>query len=109
MKKKIYISGIIANSNTDERRRAFEMAAAYWRLKGYDVFNPFENGLSQEADRCEHMRVDIRALCDCNIIYMLRGWEHSKGAKLELDVASSCGIEVWFETNNREFDEQKED
>jgi len=101
-KLKIYISGKIAHMDLDERRRAFKMAADYWQLKGYDVFNPFENGLSQEADWHDHIRVDIRALVDCDIIYMLSGWEHSKGAKLELDVASSCGIPVWFETNNRE-------
>jgi hypothetical protein len=45
------------------------------------------------------MRVDIGMLLQCGKIYMLRGWELSKGAKLELDVASSCGIEVMFETH----------
>lgn len=101
-KKKVYISGKIAHMDLDERREAFNMAAKYWSLHGYDVFNPFENGLSQEADWHEHMRIDIHALTECDIIYMLRGWEQSKGAKLELDVASSCGLTVWFETNNRE-------
>lgn len=28
---------------------------------------------------------------------MLRGWEQSKGAKLEFDVATSCGLEVWYQ------------
>lgn len=101
-KQKIYISGRIAHMDIDERRRAFWTAADYWKLKGYEVFNPFENGLPEEADWHDHMRRDIHALTACDIIYMLRGWEHSKGAKLEFDVASSCGIEVWFETNNRE-------
>ena len=45
----------------------------------------------------EHMRADIRLLLDCEYIYMLKDWELSKGAKLELDVASSCGIKVLFE------------
>ena len=45
----------------------------------------------------EHMRVDIALLLECDCIYMLQGWELSKGAKLELDVASSCGIKVLFE------------
>lgn len=45
----------------------------------------------------EHMRRDIALLLECDCIYMLQGWELSKGAKLELDVASSCGIKVLFE------------
>lgn len=101
-KLKIYISGKIAHMDLDERRRAFKMAADYWQLKGYDVFNPFENGLSQDEDWRKHMRVDIRALVDCDAIYMLQGWELSKGAKLELDVASSCGIPVWFQKQTEE-------
>lgn len=54
----------------------------------------------------EHMRVDIALLLKCDCIYMLQGWELSKGAKLELDVASSCGIKVMFEgheNNVREY------
>lgn len=43
------------------------------------------------------MRRDIGLLVRCDYIYMLKGWELSKGAKLELDVASSCGIKVLFE------------
>ena len=59
--------------------------------------NPFENGVSQDAHWMEHMRRDIALLLECDCIYMLQGWELSKGAKLELDVASSCGIKVLFE------------
>ena len=58
------------------------------------VVNPFENGLPDEAHWMEHMRADIGLLVGCDYIYMLRGWEWSKGAKLELDVATSCGIRV---------------
>ena len=95
--KRVYISGAIAHYDLEERRQAFGRAAALLRGEGCEVFNPFENGLPQTADWREHMRVDIRALIDCDSIYMLKGWELSKGAKLELDVASSCGIPVEFE------------
>ena len=54
-------------------------------------------GLPEDADWREHMRADIANLVCCGYIYMLKGWELSKGAKLELDVASSCGIKVLFE------------
>ena len=37
---------------------------------------------------------DMKMLLECDFIYMLRGWEMSKGAKLEHDVATSCGLKV---------------
>ena len=67
------------------------------RNMGFSPVNPFKNGLPDEAHWREHMRADIALLLDCEYIYMLKDWELSKGAKLELDVASSCGIKVLFE------------
>ena len=96
-KDKVYISGAIAHYNIDERKGAFLDAENRLRAMGFVLVNPFKNGLPDEAHWREHMRADIRLLLDCNFIYMLQGWELSKGAKLELDVASSCGIKVLFE------------
>ena len=97
MKQKVYISGAIAHHDMEERRRAFADAARFLNLKGYEPVNPFDNGLPAEAHWRLHMRADIALLLGCDYIYMLQGWELSKGAKLELDVASSCGISVMFE------------
>lgn len=97
MNKKVYISGAIAHYDLEERKAAFGNAERFLALKGYNHVNPFKNGLPDEAHWREHMRADIALLLGCDYIYMLRGWELSKGAKLELDVASSCGIEVLFE------------
>lgn len=94
---KVYISGAIAHYDLEERRQAFGQTERFLSLKGYSPVNPFKNGLPEEAHWREHMRADIALLLDCDFIYMLHGWELSKGAKLELDVASSCGIQVLFE------------
>lgn len=96
-KDKVYISGAIAHYNIDERKGAFLDAENRLRAMGFNPVNPFKNGLPDEAHWREHMRADIRLLLDCEYIYMLKDWELSKGAKLELDVASSCGIKVLFE------------
>lgn len=96
-KEKVYISGAIAHYDLEERRNAFLNAERYLSLKGYEPVNPFKNGLPNEAHWREHMKADIALLLGCRYIYMLRDWELSKGAKLELDVASSCGIKVLFE------------
>lgn len=81
----------------NERKEAFSDAEMRLRGMGFNPVNPFKNGLPDEAHWREHMKADIRLLLDCEFIYMLQGWELSKGAKLELDVASSCGIKVLFE------------
>lgn len=96
-KKKVYISGAIAHCDMIERREAFGRAEQFLRQLGYEPVNPFNNGLPQPGNWQDHMRVDIANLAGCQSIYMLKGWYRSKGAKLELDVASSCGLEVMFE------------
>lgn len=95
--QKVYISGAIAHHDQDERKEAFGRAEELLRTHGYDPVNPFKNGLPDDAHWREHMRADIALLLACDYIYMLKDWELSKGAKLELDVASSCGIKVLFE------------
>lgn len=96
-KNRVYISGAIAHYDIDERKEAFLNAEQRLKNMGFAPVNPFKNGLPEEAHWREHMRADIRLLLDCEYIYMLKDWELSKGAKLELDVASSCGIKVLFE------------
>lgn len=73
---------------------AFNQAALELRSLGLDVINPAEictdTGMSWEA--C--MRADIKALCDCDTIAMLPGWENSSGAHLEVHVSHRLGIKV---------------
>lgn len=97
MKERVYISGAIAHHDLRERKRAFADAARFLELKGYEPVNPFDNGLPDEADWREHMRADIEMLLSCDCIYMLQGWETSKGARLELEVAASTGTRTLFE------------
>lgn len=105
MKKKVYISGAIAHYGMEERRATFEAAALRLKEQGFEPVNPFENGVPDDAHWMAHMKADIALLVGCDYIYMLNGWELSKGAKLEFDVASSCGIKVMFEgqTAGREY------
>lgn len=92
--KKVYISGAIAHHDLAERKAAFKAAERELAEMGFAPVNPFDNGVPAEAHWTHHMRADIGLLVGCDYIYMLRGWELSKGAKLEHDVATSCGIKV---------------
>lgn len=73
---------------------AFHAAAAKLRARGLEVVNPAEinpdTGMSWE----ECMRADIKALCDCQALAMLPGWERSKGAHLEVHIAHRLGLRI---------------
>lgn len=95
--KRIYISGPISHYDENVRRTAFSQTAEMLRMQGYDPVNPMENGLPADAATREHMRRDIELLMTCDLIYMMRRWTHSKGCKVEFDVATSIGLPVLFE------------
>lgn len=100
--KRIYLSGPISGRDLDERRKAFSIVKERLKGKGYDVVNPMENGLQADADTHEHMRRDVELILTCDCIYMMRKWLHSKGCKLEFDLATAIGLSVIFEELNDE-------
>ncbi len=73
---------------------AFHAAAAALRAKGLEVVNPAE--INPNADKTweQCMRADIKALCDCDALVMLPGWERSRGAHLEVHVAHRLGMQI---------------
>lgn len=84
---KVYISGKITGT-TDYIER-FQAAADRLKNDGYDVVNPAEinSHLPEGTTYEQYMEESIKLLQTCDCIYMLRGWEESKGAKREYHYA----------------------
>lgn len=103
---KIYISGPMTGL-PDLNFPAFHAEAARIRSMGHEVVNPAElnpdGGTWQEC-----MRKDIAALCECDGIFMLPGWDNSRGALLEFEIASKLGIEPFNHANDVEPAETRE-
>lgn len=95
--KRVYISGPISGHNLEERRASFKKIQNLLEVQDYQPINPMENGLPAEATTHEHMKRDIELLMTCDMIYMMRRWTHSKGCKVEFDVATAIGLPVLFE------------
>lgn len=94
VRRRVYISGPISGYDYEERRRTFaRWAAALWET-GFEPVNPMENGVPEDAPGEAHMRADLKMLLKCDSIMMLRGWERSLGARVEHEVALSCGLHV---------------
>ena len=45
----------------------------------------------------EYMRSDLRELTYCDTIYAMKGWEDSKGAVIEVQLAYALGLRIIFE------------
>lgn len=96
--KKVYLSGQITGKKNYKGLFLFAERIA----KSCDVsrvFNPARQ-IPTNLDYWSAMRRCISALVECDTIVMLPGWEKSRGAKMEYDIAVFCGIDVCdFEKN----------
>lgn len=90
---KVYISGPMTGLR-DLNFPAFNAAAAHLRRLGVEVVNPAEINVNGDKTWESCMRADIKALCDCDVIALLPGWEMSSGAHLELHIAHRTGMAV---------------
>lgn len=89
---KVYISGPITGIDFGNRF-AFSCARSSLELCRYEVVDPSEVQLDDEASWADYMRADLKLLLDCDYIYMLEGWENSRGARIERELAENLGIE----------------
>lgn len=94
---KVYISGPITGIDPELCRARFAAAKKELHQRGMEPVSPLENGLPDDAPYDEHMKRDLEMLADCGIIYMLNGWERSKGCRIEFNTAITAKKPILFE------------
>lgn len=100
---KIYISGQISGLSLDEVKAKFQDAEKRIVEHGYEAVNPLKNGIPDNEAWEVHMAADIVLLLDCDAIYMLPGWESSKGATLEKNIAERTGKKIIHQAQQKLF------
>ncbi len=95
--KKIYISGPITGH--EDYMQRFSAATELLREQGYIVYNPaaVNSMMPPETDYEEYMAIAMTMLSFCDAIYMLSGWQESKGANREYGYALAKHLDVRFE------------
>lgn len=90
---RLYISGGI--TGIPDFEAAFAAAEAQLRAVGHEPLNPAAlQPAVEERAWVDYMRADLKLLVDCDAIALLPGWERSKGARLEVEVATALGMPV---------------
>lgn len=92
----IYISGPISGHRIEDVANLFERAQNILTLRGHQVVNPLVIS-SHCASWREAIQNDLKALMECDAIYLLAGWRTSKGAFLEYQVAMSLGLQILYQ------------
>ena len=94
---KVYISGKISGTDLTHTRKRFSDVADKLQSLGHEVTNPLCNGLSETDPWEAHIAKDIANLLQCEGIYMLQGWEKSKGARIEQAIAKELELLIMYE------------
>jgi len=92
---KVYISGSITKDGNYYYK--FEKAEKVLRLKGFEVVNPTKLPHNHNKEWEAYMVESLKAMLDCDSIYMIKGWTESKGALIEFQLATSLGFNIHFE------------
>ena len=106
--KLIYISGPISQTNGCERK--FGQACEWLRDQGHRVLNPmdipppiYEGSLVEQEVWVYYMKEAVAMLLGADCVYMLEGWEQSKGAKLEFKLATDLDIPVHYAADDYKY------
>jgi hypothetical protein len=94
---KTYISGPISgrpNGNVE----AFAHAQKYLERLGHLAVNPITLEHDHDQTWQSFMRVDLKALLECDAVYMLFDWSASHGARIEHAIAGILGMTVAYQT-----------
>lgn len=103
-KKKVYVSLPISGHDIKNVKERAERAAQYLRDKGYEPVTPFDVSQDENASYSERMGKDINALLDCDAVFFLRGWEQSKGCRLERHAAMIYDKEMMHDASTGQED-----
>ena len=100
----VYVAGPY-KAETEEKKceniwHAIKVAVRLWELN-WVVFSPILNSAHFEIYSSlpeeVYLEGDLKFLEFCSAIMLLKGWEQSKGAKRELEVATERGMDIFYE------------
>ena len=93
--KKCYIAGAVTGT-TDFKQRFADAEQDVTRM-GMIAVNPVTLTHYHDKTWKSYMKECITALVDCDCIYLLNGWDKSKGANIELEIAASLQYPVYHQ------------
>lgn len=94
---KVYISVPITGHDMKIVRTWINTAKKTIINSGHTPVSPLDVAPEQDMPYSYYMGKDIEALLECEAIYLLRGWQESRGCNLEFWTAKVYNKKIMFE------------
>lgn len=94
---KIYIAGKISGLERKEIDEKFDTAKAEFLKSGNQPFIPSVLPAYTEVSHEEYLHICYAMIDICDAIYMLKDWQKSMGARLELQYAADHRKKILYE------------
>jgi hypothetical protein len=93
----MYLSGRISSNDPEEQQanlQKFHDLEKELVARGFEVFNPAK--FVTEGKTWEfYLARDLKYLYEARpMLYLMEGWEQSRGARLEVEFAKLCGLQI---------------
>ena len=92
---KIYISGKMNGDSNFSLKFDYAEKYCITSVDFTDIINPAS--LVRLPTWKESLKRDLKILNDCDAIFMIKGWEDSRGATLEHWYAKRLGLEIFYQ------------
>lgn len=97
MKKKIYLSIPISGKDYAEQFNHAFNTRVMLEMNSMEVVTPFDIIKNPETPYPDCMGACVKALLECDGIFLCKGWQESKGCKAELQIALAYDMEIMLE------------
>jgi hypothetical protein len=91
---KVYVAGPMTGLPQDNYPE-FNRVSEWLRGQGLVVLNPAENRRPLDPTWLNWMRIAVPLLVQCDAVVLLNGWDKSRGAMIEYDLARALGLWIY--------------
>lgn len=92
-KKKLYLSGPMSICKDEATwKQNFKKYEDMFASMGYNVVNPANNDIFPTYEEC--LKNSLKQELECDCIFFLPNSILSNGARVEYEIAKSCGLEI---------------
>ena len=97
MTMKVYISIPISGHDETEVREHADLIKSSLSRAGHRPVSPFDVYAGKKPTYADYLCCDLRALADCDAIFLCNGWQFSRGCRIERNFAEEFGKQVMYE------------